>query len=410
MRVSVIIPAHNAAETLGSTLESLLAQTHAAWEAIIVDDGSTDHTAAVAAEFVARDARIRLVTQKQSGESAARNHGIRISTGESLLFLDSDDWIKPPHLSRLTAALAAEPRLDAVYCGWGYVLPDGEWVFEEVPTLAGDVFEAFAQYCLSVVHTFVVRRRAVDNVGAFDASLRTCPDWDLWQRIARMGARFGVVPEVLAAYRIRANSASRNGRRLFADGRQVLARGHGEDPRLGALSPHHARGLSPRTRPRAEYELACACAGYEIGGGREAQGLFDDFHGERWPDLDPFDAGACLFRHAMIATGRPRNEWLSFWNSLHDGATRFLKLMEERSGATRLAPRALRTGDRLAVMYTPGEDPGLRLRRWHASLMLNASKATRARARHLREAARRHAGAVSFTARTVIRSWYKGSW
>lgn len=374
VRVSVVIPAYNAAETLGATLDSLLAQRFLDWEAIIVDDGSRDGTAALAAAYAAQDARFRWVTQTQAGESRARNHGLSLARFESLLFLDADDWIKPPHLERLTGALDAHTDLGAVYCGWGYVLPDGEWVFEECAREEGDLFGAHARYCLSVVHTYLVRRALVEAVGGFDVSLRTCPDWDLWQRIARTGARFGVVPEVLAAYRVRANSASRNGRQLFSDGRRILARGHGGDPRVASLNPIHAEGLPPHTLPRAEYELACACAGYEIGGGRDTRALLEQLDGARCPDLDPYDVGSCVFRHAMIATGRPRTEWLEHWQSIHARVAEFLDAIEAQSGVVGLAKRAELTSNRLARVFSRGPGLSHSFLRWYASLRLGASR------------------------------------
>ncbi len=80
MNVSVIIPAYNAAETIAKTLESISAQIGSIWEAIVVDDGSTDETRAVAGAFAKKDSRIHIVNQRNSGEGAARNTGISIVT------------------------------------------------------------------------------------------------------------------------------------------------------------------------------------------------------------------------------------------------------------------------------------------------------------------------------------------
>ena len=93
MNVSVIIPAYNAVETIADTLESLIAQTYPHWEAIVVNDGSSDATDEITREFVERDARIRMITQPNGGEGAARNTGIAQAQYDWLLFLDADDWI-----------------------------------------------------------------------------------------------------------------------------------------------------------------------------------------------------------------------------------------------------------------------------------------------------------------------------
>src|SRR4051812_32020991 len=99
--ISVVIPAHNAGDTLGDTLASLYAQTFAAWEALVVDDGSSDDTAEVAAAWAARDLRIRVLGRSQGGVSAARNDGIAEARHDWLLFLDADDRLDPDHLSRM---------------------------------------------------------------------------------------------------------------------------------------------------------------------------------------------------------------------------------------------------------------------------------------------------------------------
>jgi cellulose synthase/poly-beta-1,6-N-acetylglucosamine synthase-like glycosyltransferase len=101
--LSVIIPAHKAVETITDTLDSLLAQTSPAWEAIVVDDGSSDDTAAVAARFAERDARLRLVQQSPHGVRAARNIGISFARYDWGLFLDADDWLAPVQSTEMPA-------------------------------------------------------------------------------------------------------------------------------------------------------------------------------------------------------------------------------------------------------------------------------------------------------------------
>ena len=97
--VSVVIPAYNAQATLAQTLASVLAQTLDAWEAIVVDDGSTDGTAAIVAAFAARDPRVRCITGAHRGVSAARNLGIAAARGSLVAFLDADDLWQAGKLS-----------------------------------------------------------------------------------------------------------------------------------------------------------------------------------------------------------------------------------------------------------------------------------------------------------------------
>src|SRR5262245_65366401 len=119
MTPSVGIPAHNAAGTLAATLDSLLAQTRRDWQAIIVDDGSTDATRAVATGYAARDKRFSLLANDDAplGVSAARNRGLAAATGRWLLFLDADDTIEPAFVARMLGELEAHPDTRVVYCG-----------------------------------------------------------------------------------------------------------------------------------------------------------------------------------------------------------------------------------------------------------------------------------------------------
>nr|WP_306430325.1 glycosyltransferase family 2 protein [Corynebacterium phoceense] len=104
--VSIIVPAYNVAEYIESCLNSLLAQTHEEIEVVVVDDGSTDETAAVCAAVARRDARVRIIAQPNAGVSAARNRGVQEARGTYVCFVDSDDAAHPDMVARLLAALS----------------------------------------------------------------------------------------------------------------------------------------------------------------------------------------------------------------------------------------------------------------------------------------------------------------
>ncbi|MHC5853051.1 glycosyltransferase family 2 protein [Nostoc sp.] len=109
--VSIIIPAHDAATTIAETIESVCSQTFTNWEVIIVDDGFSDETAAIATSFAKQNSRMRVVvSQPQMGVSAARNTGIDLAQFDWLLFLDADDWILPLHLERLQLSYPQTPN------------------------------------------------------------------------------------------------------------------------------------------------------------------------------------------------------------------------------------------------------------------------------------------------------------
>ena len=355
--VSVIIPAYNAANTIAATLESLLSQTHARWEGIVVDDGSTDATADVARSFSARDSRFRMVTQANGGESAARNAGIAAARHDWLLFLDADDWIAPKHLERLTAELAAHPELDAVHCGYARVARDGTLVVEKYQPPAGDMFAILAQRAAFPVHTCVVRRSLVDEVGGFDTSFKKSPDWDLWQRVARAGARFGAVREVLAFYRMQPNSASLDARQLLDDGLRVLQRGHAADPRVPAPHPLHARGLTPEGIHTQQYYLLCWCAGLELGSGGDARPLLDAVKQPVRVDLYPDAIAQCIFESAPLSSCQPPSAWESSWPALEERIGEFLSALEAHTGTPELATRASTQLKRMVLNASPRWSP-----------------------------------------------------
>lgn len=113
-RISVIVPVRDGAAHLGDALASVLAQTRPAAEILVVDDGSRDESAAVAARFVAPGGVVRCVRQPPGGAAAARNLGVALTTGDWLAFLDADDLWTPDALARRGDALAADPELDLV--------------------------------------------------------------------------------------------------------------------------------------------------------------------------------------------------------------------------------------------------------------------------------------------------------
>lgn len=101
MKFSIVCPVYNSEKYLSAAIDSVLEQDYKNWELVLVDDGSLDNSREIMSEYSERDSRIRLVHQDNSGPGAARNAGIEHSTGDYLVFLDSDDRLVPNYLSRL---------------------------------------------------------------------------------------------------------------------------------------------------------------------------------------------------------------------------------------------------------------------------------------------------------------------
>jgi peptidoglycan/xylan/chitin deacetylase (PgdA/CDA1 family) len=347
--LSVILPARNAAATLAETLASLRAQTFSAWEAVVVDDGSTDRTAEIAREIASTDSRFRLVSGPGQGPSVARNTGIAQAREDWLLFLDADDLLEPTHLERLAGALDGGD-VDGAICGWTRVDPDGRRGPAHLPE-DGDLFSRLARYCAFAIHACVIRRALVEEVGGFDPSLLTCEEWDLWQRLARTGARFVRVPEVLALYRLRPGSISHDPRRLLTDGLRVIGCGHGPDARVPRPDPAHAMGCPSHELPAARLLFACWAAGLALGRGEDARPLLREVAGDREPGLDPHAAARNVFQAALLPLGRTPEAWRPLWPEVEDRLAHFLEALEELAGARHLAALARRKIERLAVEH-----------------------------------------------------------
>jgi peptidoglycan/xylan/chitin deacetylase (PgdA/CDA1 family)/2-polyprenyl-3-methyl-5-hydroxy-6-metoxy-1,4-benzoquinol methylase len=354
--VSVVIAARDAAATLGEALDSLRAQTLRDWEAIVVDDGSTDATAAVAEEFSAHDPRVRVIRRSASGVSAARNAGIREARFDWLVFLDADDWLFPQHLQRMTEVLAREGGLDGVHCGWRRVTAAGEAIEEAFCPFAGDLFSAFAVTCVFAIHACIVRRARVEAAGGFDPALTTCEDWDLWQRVARSGARFGRIAEVQCGYRLRPTSATADLERLLADGLRTIALGHASDPRVRNPAPEHAAGRPAEELGAARLHYVCWMAGLVLGRGEDPRPLLD-VAGTSDPGLDPALVADDLLKGVAIARCEPLSLWAEAWPDLDPRVRAFLSALEDRSGAPGLSRRASVLLEQRVAEHAPGRAP-----------------------------------------------------
>jgi len=227
--LSIVVPARNAERFLAATLESIRAQTVQDWECIVVDDGSTDGTAAIARRQAAEDARFRVIGQPQAGASEARNRGSReiTSQAEYLTFMDSDDLWLPDALAILRGELARHPESPGVHglaeqideagrphepgafpdFGRGRLGCRGRrivaWPRSEPTTFATLLIgnRVFPQGLL------LMRRAHFVQAGGYDASVRLVEDWDMLLRLSRLGdIRF--VDRVILHYRRHAGNMS----------------------------------------------------------------------------------------------------------------------------------------------------------------------------------------------------------
>jgi glycosyltransferase involved in cell wall biosynthesis len=220
--VSVIIPTRNRAHLLHRTLESVLKQSTENLEVIVVDDGSTDSTAAVAA---AADPRVRVLRNpKPTGVSAARNRGIAAARGEWIAFCDDDDLWAP---NKLQQQLTAAGRASANWAYAGDVNVDDQLrVLSGGPPPGPEAVMALLPRfnpLASGGSNVVVRSNILAQVGTFDPTLRRTEDWDLWIRVASKGPP-ACVRQPLVAYRFHRGNVVWDPREMVDEARNLAAR------------------------------------------------------------------------------------------------------------------------------------------------------------------------------------------
>jgi glycosyltransferase involved in cell wall biosynthesis len=209
--VSVIIPAHNAAQTLSETLNSVRAQSHAALEIIVVDDGSRDETAAIAARHATDDPRIRVISQKNSGAALARNRAIAEARGALIAPVDADDLWRPDKIARQVAVLrSGGPRLGLVYTWFAAIDRKGRVTsLSHRPEAEGDVVRAMCRgNVVGNGSSPLIPKQVLMEVGCYDPqNPHFCEDLRLYFRIAER-YHFGVVRDHLTGYRQTTGSMS----------------------------------------------------------------------------------------------------------------------------------------------------------------------------------------------------------
>ena len=180
--VSVIIPTYNRGWIVREAIDSVLAQDFNNFELIVVDDGSTDDTADILDDY--RE-RITVLTQLNRGVSAARNRGIRSSSGRFIAFLDSDDRWLPQKLSRQIDFYDSHP--DAQICQTEEIwIRNGRRVNPKTRHRkpSGKIFERSLELCLVSPSAVMIRRDLFERVGLFDENLPACEDYDMWLRVS----------------------------------------------------------------------------------------------------------------------------------------------------------------------------------------------------------------------------------
>lgn len=212
--VSVIMPAYNAEEYIAESIDSVVDQTYKNWELIIIDDGSTDNTKAIAKKRAEKDNRVQYLYQENGKQGKARNYGINKSKGEYIAFLDADDlWVKEK-LEIQIQFLKKHPKIDLVFSK-GYYLKDkkktefdieirNEWTKDDLPK--------FIEFNKIPILSVIVKRESLLEVSSFAESDQTQfgEDYLLWLMLLSKNNRFSSLSDRLFYYRVHVNQITIN--------------------------------------------------------------------------------------------------------------------------------------------------------------------------------------------------------
>lgn len=228
--VSVIIPCFQQGRFLKDAIDSLKLQTHRNWEALIIDDGSTDETEAVSKILVSEDCRIKYVYQENSGVSAARNTGLRLAKGRWIQFLDADDIFEFEKFEQQVKFLDANTNVDIIYSGSKYLQNINHLASNEInsaKTKDDDRFSKYWEKSDPALKKFVnqnilpicgplIRFDKIKNIEYFNTNLDYLEDWEFWIRCAMLGLNFhySKFRNSSAIIRVHSSSATNNAEKM----------------------------------------------------------------------------------------------------------------------------------------------------------------------------------------------------
>lgn len=198
--VSIITPAYNAEQYIDETLNSVLASTYSNIEVVVVDDGSTDSTAAIVEQRAATDSRVRLIKQRNAGACRARNNAIENAQGYYILPVDADDLIMPWLVEELVRLIESNPSVKVV-------MPRGEFFgartgLWKLPPFSLKLLARRNMICATALY----RREEWERVGGYDEEIIALEDWAFWTAMLKDGGDVLTTDRVGLRYRIHAGS------------------------------------------------------------------------------------------------------------------------------------------------------------------------------------------------------------
>lgn len=259
--LSVVLSIYNGESFVADAIGCILDQTYRDFELIVINDGSTDGSLAIMQEFAAKDERIRIIDQANTGLTIALCRGVEAARGQYIARMDADDWSMPERFEKQMALLRANPEMVAVTCDVEHFYDDGTPSHVAIIRKDARVLPLYLVFANRIGGhgQMIYSREAYFAAGGYDPDYNYAEDYDLWTRLIEQGP-FGVVPEVLYRYRTGHDSiSSRNAQRQAEVVSRVRRRQYkkltGEEMSQDISDAIHSFGMN--------YSLA-QFSGYEI--------------------------------------------------------------------------------------------------------------------------------------------------
>jgi glycosyltransferase involved in cell wall biosynthesis len=229
--VSVIIPTFNRAAFICEAIESVLSQSYSAVELIVIDDGSTDNTAALLKPYIER-CQIIYRYQENQRQSVARNHGLSIASGDYCCFLDSDNRWLPGKLKIQVDYLASHSEVDIVY-GDNQLIDESGVVTskQNMRRHSGLIYPFMLKDNCVSMNTVMARMKCFKEQGGFDPEFKVADDYELWLRMSAH-YRFAYLPQFFAQYRVMDEQISSNKERRYSSNERALQKFFQLNPQL----------------------------------------------------------------------------------------------------------------------------------------------------------------------------------
>ena len=254
-RFSVVVPAYNAGATLPETLDAVLAQEYSDWECLVVDDGSTDDTASIVEEYVARDDRFKLIRQQNRGTAGAYLTGVG-AAADLLVICAADDLLLPAHLKTMDEFIRANPDFDIYSSNGQFLYQESrssatvytrqEWSQERSLT-----FEEVVARCFFSVGV-VFRSQVYESTGGHRLGVYA-DDYDLWLRAMVRGSRHRYTPRILSVHRVSDFQQTANLVKVFAANIEVCQHLLADYPMRPAQKAAVEQGIALNQRMLADH-------------------------------------------------------------------------------------------------------------------------------------------------------------